>query len=147
MALVKTPLRESGIIDGPLEATLLSSQDLCRDEHGALASFVGCVRNEHFGKNVTHLHYECYKPMAESVLQSLIEETCEKFDPELQARVFHGIGTMYPAQASVVIHVSSGHRVAAFDACRHIIERIKEDLPVWKQEFYADGTSEWLKGS
>ena len=48
---------------------------------------------------------------------------------------------------AVAIHVASAHRVAAFDACRHVIERIKADLPVWKQEFYDDGTSLWLKGS
>jgi molybdopterin synthase catalytic subunit len=147
MALRTSPIRECGIINGPLEAALLSAHDLCREEHGALTSFIGTVRNEHLGKDVTHLHYECYEPMAKAVLQSLIEETCALFDSDLQAKVFHGIGTMYPSQASVVIHVSSAHRVAAFDACRHIIERIKEDLPVWKQEFYSDGSHSWLKGS
>ena len=147
MNAVKQSIRESAVIDGPLSAELMNPQRLCRDEHGALASFIGTVRNEHLGKGVTHLHYECYRPMAESVLACLIKETCGKFDPELQALVFHGIGTMHPSQASVVIHVSSGHRVAAFDACRHIIERIKEDLPIWKQEFYTDGTDCWLKGS
>lgn len=140
-------IRECGIIQGPLNASYLSSQDLCRDEHGAIASFIGVVRNEHFDKGVSHLFYECYEAMATKVLEDLISETVERFDPELQARVFHGVGTMNPSEVSVVIHVSSGHRVAAFDACRHIIERIKEDLPVWKHEFYTDGTDTWLKGS
>ena len=147
MSISETLIRKSGIIEGPLDHSYLSSAELCRDEHGALASFVGVVRNEHFDKGVTHLFYECYTPMAEKVLHDLILETAEKFDPALQAVVYHGVGTMNPSEVSVVIHVSSGHRVAAFDACRHIIERIKEDLPVWKHEFYTDGTDTWLKGS
>lgn len=147
MAVAQRPIRKHGILDGPLDPSLLSAHELCRAEHGALASFVGTVRNEHRGKGVTRLHYECYRPMAETVLASLITEASERFDSELQALVFHGIGSMYPSQPSVVIHVSSAHRVAAFDACRHIIERIKEDLPVWKQEFYDDGSNIWLKGS
>lgn len=147
MDLSKTLIRKSGIIDGALDSSYLSSAELCRDEHGAIASFIGVVRNEHFDKGVTHLFYECYQAMAEKVLADLINETAERFDPALQAIVYHGVGTMKPSEVSVAIHVSSGHRVAAFDACRHIIERIKEDLPVWKHEFYTDGTDTWLKGS
>ncbi len=84
--------------------------------------------------------------MAEKLLADLIAEAM-RFDADLIAHVHHGIGHMIPGQPSVAIHVATAHRVAAFDACRHLIERIKEDLPVWKQEFYDDGTSLWLKGS
>lgn len=136
-----------GIIDGPLPAALLTPAALTAPEHGAIASFIGVVRNHHNGRGVTHLIYDCYRPMAERMLADLIADTAARFDADLRAQVHHGIGRMAPGEASVAIHVATAHRVAAFDACRHLIERIKQDLPVWKQEFYDDGTSLWLKGS
>jgi molybdopterin synthase catalytic subunit len=140
-------MHASGIIDGPLAHDLLTPAALCTPEHGAIASFLGVVRNHHHGKTVTHLIYDCYRPMAEKMLREIIHEAASQFDHQLSARVYHGIGHLEPGQTSVVIHVASAHRVAAFAACRHIIERIKEDLPIWKHEHYADGTAQWLKGS
>lgn len=115
--------------------------------HGALASFVGVVRNEHLGKGVTHIEYDCYREMALTVLQGLVDEVRVAHGADLQVMVVHGTGRVELAEAAVAIHVSSGHRPAAFAACRQLIERIKDDLPVWKHEFYDDGTSQWLKGS
>jgi molybdopterin synthase catalytic subunit len=120
---------------------------MTRPDHGAVASFLGVVRNHSRGAGVSALDYECYRPMAERLLQALIQETAERFDRDLTASIAHGIGRMVPGDVSLSIHVGSAHRVAAFDACRHLIERIKQDLPVWKREFYADGSSAWLKGS
>lgn len=140
-------LTDTGIHDGPLPESALSAAPLRCREHGAVASFVGVVRDEHLGKGVTHLIYECYREMAEPMLQRLVDEARADHDPGLQAIVVHGTGRMDPGEASVAIHVSSAHRVAAFDACRQLIERIKQDLPVWKREFYADGSDAWLKGS
>jgi molybdopterin synthase catalytic subunit len=85
--------------------------------------------------------------MAERVMGELIDECARRFDPNLHAFVAHGTGTMLPGQISLIIQISSAHRAAAFDACRHMLERIKQDLPVWKQEVYDDGSSVWLKGS
>jgi molybdopterin synthase catalytic subunit len=139
--------RASGIVDGPLGAGFASPLALAAPAHGALASFIGVVRDHHLGRDVTHLIYECYRPMAETVLAALIAETAERFDAELSALVHHGTGRMVPGEAAVTIHVATAHRAAAFDACRHLIERIKADLPVWKREFYTDGSDAWLKGS
>ena len=138
---------QSSIIDGPLPASFLTPQLLCSPAHGAIASFIGVVRNHHHGRGVTHLIYDCYRPMAEQMLTTLIAEAATAHDADLIAHVHHGIGHMTPGQASLTIHVASAHRVTAFAACRQLIERIKEDLPVWKQEFYDDGTAAWLKGS
>ncbi len=140
-------LRRTGIVDGPLPAALLSPAPLCREDHGAIASFCGVVRDHHDGRAVQQLHYDCYRPMAERVLAELVDETRERCDPALQAMVLHGIGDMRPGEVSLVIHVSSAHRAAAFDACRHLLERIKADLPVWKCERYEDGSQRWLNGS
>ncbi len=137
----------TGIVDGPLPPFLLTPAGLCSAEHGAITSFIGVVRNLHHGRGVTHLIYDCYRAMAEKMLADLVAETASHFDSKLIATVYHGIGRLDPGEVSVAIHIASAHRVAAFAACRHMIERIKEDLPVWKQEFYDDGTSLWLKGS
>ncbi len=137
----------TGIVDGPLPPFLLTPVGLCNAEHGALTSFIGVVRNHHHDRGVTHLIYDCYRAMAEKMLADLVAETASRFDSKLIATVYHAIGRLDPGEASVAIHVASAHRVPAFAACRHMIERIKEDLPVWKQEFYDDGTSLWLKGS
>ena len=141
------PLRLSGIVDGPLAGDLLQPDRLAAASTGAIASFLGTVRDHHHGRGVTRLHYECYRPMAETVLAALIADVAERCDRDLAASVFHGTGTMTPGHVSVAIHVACAHRVAAFDACRHLIERIKQDLPVWKREFYTDGSDAWLKGS
>ncbi len=140
-------LRSSLIHDGPLPAALLTPAALIAPDHGAVSSFLGVVRNHSRGGAVTALTYECYRPMAESVLHRLIIETAERFDGSLSATVAHGTGAMVPGDVALAIHVGSAHRAAAFDACRHLIERIKQDLPVWKRERYADGSDAWLKGS
>lgn len=147
MDQASAPLRLSGVVDGPLSGDLLLPGRLASAGYGAIASFLGTVRDHHHGRGVTGLHYECYRPMAERLLAALIAEAAERCDRGLAASVHHGTGAMVPGQVSVAIHVASAHRVAAFDACRHLIERIKQDLPVWKREFYADGGDAWLKGS
>lgn len=141
-------MRRDGFIhDGPLPAAALSPGDLIDRAHGAVASFVGVVRDHARGRTVTHLHYECYRPMAEAVLQRLMAEAAELHDSQLSARIVHGIGPMVPGDPSVAIHVTSAHRAAAFAACRHLIERLKQDVPIWKRERYDDGSEAWLQGS
>ena len=85
--------------------------------------------------------------MAEPVLRALVAEARSLHGDDVAAIVVHATGDLVPGQVAVAIHTASTHRAAAFAACRHLIERIKEDLPIWKRESYADGTSEWLKGS
>ncbi len=147
MDATAAPLRSWAIIDGPLPPERCAPLALARHDQGAIASFLGVVRDHHHGRGVTRLVYECYRTMAERLLGELVAEAAERFDAQLHAQVAHGTGLLLPGQVSVAIHVGAAHRVAAFAACRHLIERIKEDLPVWKHEHYADGGSAWLKGS
>jgi len=137
----------TGIDPGPLPPTAISPAGVAGPGCGAVASFVGVVRDNHDGKAVTHLEYECYEAMAAPMLEEFVDEVRIRWGDELRVRCRHGHGRMEIGDASVAIHVAAPHRDAAFAACRHLIERIKEDLPVWKEEFYADGTSRWLKGS
>ena len=109
---------------------------------GATATFIGTVRDHGRGKPVTHLEYEAYAPAAELALAQIGDEIRQRWGVEHVA-IAHRVGSLPVGEASVVISVASPHREAAFEACRYAIERIKEIVPIWKKEHYADGAA-WL---
>jgi molybdopterin synthase catalytic subunit len=109
-----------------------------RDDAGALISFVGTVRNNARGRDVLWLDYEAYAEAAEKMLAKIGAEMRATW-PILNIAIEHRTGKLYPGEASVVIAVSSAHRDAVFEATRHAIERIKQIVPIWKKEAYADG--------
>jgi molybdopterin synthase catalytic subunit len=139
--------RASAIHDGPLPRSLCNAATLSGAANGAVATFLGVVRNRHRERGVTRLVYQCYRPMAERLLARLIDEAADRFDGALSALVVHGTGVMRPGDIALCIHVACSHRASAFDACRHLSERIAQDLPMWTREHYDDGTSSWLTGS
>jgi molybdopterin synthase catalytic subunit len=105
---------------------------------GAIATFVGTVRDQARGRGVTRLEYEAYAPAAERILAQIGDEIRERWGVA-QVAIAHRVGDLAVGDASVVISVASPHRDAAFEACRYAIERIKEIAPIWKKEHYADG--------
>ena len=109
---------------------------------GAVATFTGTVRDHGRGKSVTHLEYEAYAPAAELTLAQIGDEIGQRWAVEGIA-IAHRVGSLAVGEASVVISVASAHRDEAFEACRYAIERIKEIVPIWKKEHYADGAA-WL---
>ena len=110
---------------------------------GASTSFFGWVRNHHEHRPVIRIHYECYEALAEKELSHICQETREKyFCGSIQ--ILHRIGTIEVGEVAVAIQASSAHRDEAFKACREVIERIKSTVPIWKHEFYQDGTSTWV---
>lgn len=109
---------------------------------GAIVTFTGAVRNSGRGKRVTHLEYEAYAPAAEQMLEQIGQEIWERWQVDRVA-IVHRVGLLAVGEASVVITIASAHRDAAFDACRYAIERIKEVVPIWKKEHYADGAA-WI---
>jgi len=109
---------------------------------GAIATFIGTVRDRGRGRTVTHLDYEAYTPAAEQALAQIGDEIRERWELAHVA-IAHRVGSLAIGDASVVISVASPHRDAAFDACRYAIERIKEIVPIWKKEHYTDGAV-WL---
>lgn len=125
----------------PLDARELEAM-VAHPGAGAIATFIGVVRNSGRGKTVTHLEYEAYAPAAELALAQIGEEIAAKWEIEHMA-ITHRMGMLQVGEASVVISVASAHRDAAFDACRYAIERIKEIVPIWKKEHYLDGAS-WI---
>lgn len=109
---------------------------------GAVLTFQGTVRNRTGAHEVTHLDYEAYDGMAERVLRSIAEEAEARW-PGVRVAVVHRTGRVAVGEVSVVISVASPHRPAAFEAGRHVIERLKEDAPIWKKEARIDG-SVWI---
>lgn len=110
---------------------------------GAVVSFVGRVREEHLGRAVLHLDYEAYEPLALKEMAALAAEARQRWalGPLVLA---HRVGHLRIGDAAVVIAVSSGHRGEAFEACRFLIEGVKATVPIWKHEFYADGSEAWV---
>ena len=109
---------------------------------GAIATFIGTVRDHGRGRAVTHLEYEAYAPAAELTMAQIGDEIRERWGIDHVA-IVHRVGSLAVGETSVVISVASAHRDAAFEACRYAIERIKEIVPIWKKEHYADGAA-WL---
>lgn len=112
---------------------------------GAVLLFLGTVRDEHDGRAVRGMCYEAYTEMAEDTLRQIVAEAGVQAGSDRIAAV-HRIGELDLGDVSVAIAVSTPHRAEAFTACRYIIEQIKQRLPVWKHEHYADGESSWLPG-
>jgi molybdopterin synthase catalytic subunit len=110
---------------------------------GACVTFEGRVRNQNNGRVVESLDYEAYAPLAEKEGRKIIEEAHEKFDL-LGALCVHRTGTLALGDLAVWVAVTAGHRGAAFDACRYIIDELKARLPIWKKEHYSGGASEWI---
>ncbi len=113
-----------------------------QDEDGAVVTFVGVVRNENRGKAVLYLEYEAYPEMATAKMMEIGEEIATRWGLRHLAMI-HRVGRMEIGEASVVIAVAASHREVAFEACRYAIDRLKETVPVWKKEVYADGQV-WL---
>ena len=110
---------------------------------GACVNFEGWVRNHNDGRDVLRLEYEVYEPLAVREGETIIAEAIEKFGVQ-KAAAIHRAGLMELGETAVIVGVSAPHRGEAFDACRYIIDQAKIRLPIWKKEYYADGTAEWV---
>ncbi len=115
-------------------------------ENGALAMFVGKVRNHNLGRQVKAVSYDVFAPLACNVFNELCIEAQQQFGDKLRLYVEHYKGKLDIGGISVIIAVGSPHRDESFKACRYLIEQLKVRAPIWKQEHYTDGDSEWVKG-
>jgi len=116
------------------------------DEDGAAILFIGVVRNHADGRPVSGMRYDSYVEMSQHELKSIAAEAAERLGTDRLA-VEHRTGELQIGEISVAIAVSSPHRAESFDATRYIIEEIKKRLPVWKKEYYEDGTDSWVEGT
>lgn len=119
-------------------------QAVRRPECGAVAVFLGTVRNHHDGKKVVDISYTAFHEMAEMEIRRIADEAKKKWSLG-EVYVAHRVGKLAIGDTSVLIAVSSAHRAEAFDACRHVIEVLKKTVPIWKEEFYDVGKA-WVGG-
>lgn len=130
------------LADAPLDLAPLRRR-LEDDRAGAFASFEGWVRDHNDGRPVRGLRYESYVALAEREGEQVLAEARARFDL-CGAVCVHRIGDLAIGDMAVWVGVSAAHRGAAFDACRYIIDSIKDRVPIWKHERYADGDAGWL---
>jgi len=109
---------------------------------GAVVSFVGAVRDHDLQRPVLDLEYQAH-PTADAVLEQVAKEVCARHDVVALA-VVHRCGRLAVGDAALVAVVSAGHRAPAFAACADLVEEVKARLPIWKHQFFGDGTDEWV---
>lgn len=112
-----------------------------RPNHGAAIAFIGTTRELTHGKRTILLEYEAYQPMALLTMEQIGQEISAQW-PETELAITHRLGRVGISEISVVIAVSSAHRVTCYEASRYAIERLKQIVPIWKKEIWEDG-SEW----
>jgi molybdopterin synthase catalytic subunit len=114
-----------------------------RHDCGGVVLFLGTVRDMTDGRRTTALEYQAYPGMAEKKMAALEQEVRQRW-PVGDMVLVHRLGRLELGEVSVAVAVSCPHRAEAFDACRFAIDRLKEIVPIWKQENWADGTNEWV---
>lgn len=105
---------------------------------GGVAVFIGTTRDHSDGKSVLALEYDAYVPMALKLMNRIAAEARSRWGLQ-KISIVHRVGRLGIGEASVVIAVSSAHRKEAFEACRYAIDTLKEDVPIWKKEFFENG--------
>jgi molybdopterin converting factor subunit 1 len=129
------------VVNRPIE--LREVVDAVRAEGcGGIVTFAGNVRGDSHGKRVLRLEYEAYGPMAEERLRRIGAEVEQKWIGS-RIGIVHRIGVLEVGETAVLIAVAAPHRQAAFEACAYAIDRLKQDVPIWKKEVFEDGTA-WV---
>ena len=110
---------------------------------GAIVGFVGMIRDHDGGRQVVQLEYSAH-PSAEQVMADVLAEIAERCRGVRAIAASHRTGVLQIGEAALVAAVAADHRQAAFETCAHLVDTIKARLPVWKHQFFADGTDEWV---
>jgi molybdopterin synthase catalytic subunit len=129
----------------PLVAAVSERPGDGRGADGAVAVFLGLVRNHNAGRSVSYLVYEAYEPLAVRSFERISTEVTAKW-PGVRLALHHRTGRLEIGEASVAIAAASAHRADAFAACRYTIERVKQIVPIWKHEFF-EGGDVWIEGA
>jgi len=110
---------------------------------GAVVGFVGVVRDHDGGRQVLRLEYSAH-PSAGEVIADVVSEIAAQASGVRAVAASHRIGTLQIGEAALVVAVAADHRQAGFASCAQLVDAIKARLPVWKHQFFADGTDEWV---
>ena len=119
------------------------SQTVEASGYGAIVTFSGNVRDNARGREVLYLEYEAYAPLAEKQLCRLMAEAETRW--RVKCAVQHRLGRLEIGESSVGIAVAAAHRAEAFDACRWLLDTLKDTVPIWKREFFRGG-DHWVEG-
>lgn len=130
------------ISHAPLDAQRASTL-VTHASAGAIATFVGTTRDNFDGKRVVRLEYEGYEPMARAELRKICVQVRARWPGVVGVALFHRLGVVEVAQASVVVAVSSPHRADALHACAFAIDALKATVPIWKSEQYEGDDRVW----
>jgi molybdopterin synthase catalytic subunit len=139
-------------VSAAVASALLTAQRISLIEHeqlvdhesaGATVGFVGNVRDHDGGKTVLRLEYSAH-PSAQQVLADVVERIATEAEGVRAVAVSHRIGALTVGEAAFVVAVSADHRRQAFTTCQRLVDDVKAALPVWKHQFFADGSDEWV---
>lgn len=113
-------------------------------QNGAISLMSGTVRNQTDGRPVVALEYQAYEPMAVKVFEQIAAEIRTQWPEVNRVVIHHRTGRLKIGEISVLVAVGCPHRSEAFAACRHAIDTLKHNAPIWKKEHWADGSSSWV---
>jgi molybdopterin synthase catalytic subunit len=130
------------LTDDPIDTSALLDR-VRHPEAGAIVLFLGTTRELTAGRQTVALDYEAYREMADGQLAALESEARRRW-PVIECIITHRLGRVPPTEASVAIAVSTPHRSDAFAAGEWLIDSLKRDVPIWKREQWADGSTEWV---
>ena len=136
-AVLRAALTETPILLSEHEALV------AHEAAGAVVGFAGVVRNHDGGRQVLRLEYSEH-PLAEQTMAEVLAEVAAQAQGVRAIAASHRVGPLQLGDAALVAAVAADHRRAAFEVCALLVDTIKERLPVWKHQFFADGTDEWV---
>jgi len=129
------------ITEEPLDAASVTAL-VKSNTNGGVVTFEGTTRDETGGRTVVRLEYEAYPEMAEKTFQQIFDEVLEQWSVT-DVAVAHRIGRLELGEASLIVAVAAPHRAEAFTIAMYVVDRIKQIVPIWKKEFFEDG-SVWV---
>jgi molybdopterin synthase catalytic subunit len=132
------------VTSAPLDVTAAGAA-VAGPRDGAIATFVGLVRDHNEGRRVLRLDYEAYAPLAVKTFDRIADEAAARW-PEARIAIHHRVGRVEIGEPSVAVAAASPHRADAFAACRYAIERVKQVAPIWKHE-HCEGGDVWIEGA
>lgn len=136
-----TPSSKIALVETPIDVAALTAA-VEGPGQGGVVLFLGRVRDHTAERGVTHLDYEAYGPMALTEMEALAKEACAEHGAE-QVALVHRTGRLFPGELAVATAVAAAHREAAYAASRWLIDTLKERVPIWKKEWFEDG-SHWV---
>ena len=128
----------------PYDEVIAHQETLPKGKHGGVVTFVGTMRDFNDGQDVVSMTLEHYPGMTEHHIEQVCQEAAQRWEI-LDSLVVHRYGEMFPNDPIVLVAVWSSHRANAFDACRFIINYLKERAPFWKCETSTSGEKHWVE--